>query len=94
MSEVFELAPFEPRLNETFYVDYQGETVPLVLITAELLKRGSPVRERAFHLRFRSNKLLPQGHYEFNNDALGAIAFGITPTGYTEPSYFYQALFC
>ncbi|MDR3514460.1 MAG: hypothetical protein P4M00_01490 [Azospirillaceae bacterium] len=95
------LAHFEPHLDSTFQVAWEGRTVTLTLVAASTLGTvsgppGVPIRTEPFQLEFlESQGSLPQHIHTLSHPVLGDLSIFLVPVG-PDPEgkgYRYQAAF-
>lgn len=89
-----DVATFRAQCNTTFRVTRDGDQIPLLL--AEVADGGAGGGIERFSLCFHgpADRMLEQGTYAFDHDALGSLTLFIVPIlGSTAERIVYQASF-
>ena len=87
-------ATFRPHVNTVFQVDRDPNPVPLRLIDVADERISHGMQQFSLYFHGPSDRLLPQGLYEFRHDALGSLTLFIVPVvGSDHQRIVYQACF-
>jgi hypothetical protein len=89
-----DVATFRTQCDTTFFVIHDGDQVPLLLAEVADGPAGGGIERFSLFFHGPADRVLTQGTYEFEHDALGSLTLFIVPIlGSTPERIVYEASF-